>query len=633
MADDWRYMRAEMPHPGPSGSGMWYNVPDRFDVEFTNPPNDGENGPWIEDIRQQIMNQHPEDISALADQWNRAWQLLFGIQQQVLQTSNDLYEKDWKDGDAREKFMTAGPGKMLAYLQSWMDSALDNVAALRAQVTIVRAARTEMEGMWSRYKSAIDKASETDGTFGNWFWHYNLIPGGDQTDYDNANKRDAIEQINEKKKEFAREAQGLAHRTAQQIFQTYSTVGNGHGAPFFPMNALLTPIGQPNPISLGGPPGGMPGGPPPGLNQSLLNLQKNPPVIPNPVSTNPLQPVLNVTNPPNVLPPGGLPNPTIVPPVLPPGVRPPGQPLAKPTTLNPNVTSPFAKLVPKGLNPGLIQAKGMVAPTGDMTPGALRSPGSTPPAPPMSNGAQRQNPRANPAGTGRQQEKLNGITRQGGVEEPFARQQSGTVPPVLNNKQRGASGKPGSQSELHPQSRQAAGTTSPLRPAGAAPPVLKAPSQSPMLPPGQPGSRTTRKTATGNGQPGQPVPNSDWAGVEAARSDVAAPILDAPAPPPTGAAVSKLEEVKLRGRAAATGARSGGQSRIKAGPTVSPELTARKARRDGSGTGSEADESGNRIVTDDVAFSVETPGGGVVAKQQDTRAYRPEAPTVLGGGA
>ncbi|GAB3856379.1 hypothetical protein [Dactylosporangium cerinum] len=396
MTEDWRYMRAEMPHPGPSGSGMWYNVPDQFGVEFTNPPNDGENGPWIEDIRRQIMNQHPEDISALADQWNRAWQLLFGIQQQVLQTSNDLYEKDWKDGDARDKFMTEGPGKMLAYLQSWMDSALDNVAALRAQVTIVRAARTEMEGMWSRYKTAIDKASETDGTFGNWFWHYNLIPGGDQTDYDNANKRDAIEQVNEKKKEFAREAQGLAHRTAQQIFQTYSTIGNGHGAPFFPMNALMTPIGQPNPINLGGPPGGMPGGPPPGLNQSLLDLQKNAPVIPNPVSTNPLQPVLNVTNPPNVVPPGGLPNPTIVPPVLPPGVRPPGQPLAKPTTLNPNVTSPFAKLAPKGLNPGLIQAKGMVSPTGDMTPGALRSPGSAPPAPPMSNRAQRQTPRANP---------------------------------------------------------------------------------------------------------------------------------------------------------------------------------------------------------------------------------------------
>src|SRR4051812_20824475 len=110
-------MRAEMPHAGPSGSGMWYMVPDRFDVDFTNPPNNGENGPWIEDIRRQIMNQHPEDISALADQWHRAWQLLFGIQQQVLQTSNDLYEKDWKDGDARTKFMTEGPGKMLAYLQ------------------------------------------------------------------------------------------------------------------------------------------------------------------------------------------------------------------------------------------------------------------------------------------------------------------------------------------------------------------------------------------------------------------------------------------------------------------------------------------------------------------------------------
>jgi hypothetical protein len=42
-------------------------------------------------------------------------------------------------------------------------------------------------------------------------------------------------------------------------------------------------------------------------------------------------------------------------------------------------------------------------------------------------------------------------------------------------------------------------------------------------------------------------------------------------------------------------------------------------------------EDGQKIVTDEEAFSVETPGGGVLAKGREDTSYRAEPPTAVGG--
>jgi hypothetical protein len=121
--------------------------------------------------------------------------------------------------------------------------------------------------------------------------------------------------------------------------------------------------------------------------------------------------------------------------------------------------------------------------------------------------------------------------------------------------------------------------------------------------------------------------------MEEINANSSTPVVDAPAPPVTGAAVSRLEEVPtgLRNASAdaARAARAGGRT-----DAVAPELTNRRTTSEGgpvTPVGIAEGNDGQRIVTDEDAFSVDTPGGGVLAKQREDQNYRPEPPTVLGG--
>ncbi|MEV4724079.1 hypothetical protein, partial [Micromonospora humida] len=112
------------------------------------------------------------------------------------------------------------------------------------------------------------------------------------------------------------------------------------------------------------------------------------------------------------------------------------------------------------------------------------------------------------------------------------------------------------------------------------------------------------------------------------RSEATAPVLDAPTAPLSGGRVSRLEEVPgaLRGRPTAEPA----PRRARGGQPVPPELAPRRttaAKRDDR----EGHGDGPGIVTDEQAFSVETPGGGVLGKQAEDRSYRAEPKTALGG--
>jgi hypothetical protein len=138
------------------------------------------------------------------------------------------------------------------------------------------------------------------------------------------------------------------------------------------------------------------------------------------------------------------------------------------------------------------------------------------------------------------------------------------------------------------------------------------------------------------GQPGGPGrrrrPETEWVGTDAARAEATEPVLDRPDPPLTGHAVSRLEEVPEGLRRTRTESQQPGPARSRRG-TVPPELAARRGAAETPGStdaGEAADDQ--RVVLDEDAFSVETPGGGVLGKQREDKSYRPEPPPALGGG-
>lgn len=651
MADDWRNLPVPSGY-GRRGRGLYYqDPPSQAGFTFTEPATGDGSGTTIETIKVQIENQHPEDISALADQWLNAWYLLSDLEQDLLALSTRLAEQDWKSSAARDRFLVAGPGTTLAYLRDWMEAAMANVTALRTMVTIARDSRAEMAKLWQEYEAAIAAASETDGTFGNWFFHYNLIPGGDQTEYDDANKADAVKQVNEMKKTYNIRAQRLAEKYAGQYFDTLSTVSSGHGRPFTPMDAVMVPLGKM--INFGGP------GAPPGMTApSRVGAPPRPSVsVAGPPTTMQPVPALNPASPPAL----NLTGAPALNPAAPPALNPPGSVVAPPVMAplalsgapaSPPTPTPAAApgagganafrspTVPPGLGgagsgarQGVLGSPGRSAAPPQGMPGALRSPAARSATPPPGRGQLR----TPPAGgrRGQTQDGPGGPVRaQPGTDSAFRSGTPSTSPPVLNNQRAGTPARRTRAQDPLTTTGSAGGGGAPSRGTGATPPVLNAPGAGSR--PGSPAAPTgDRRAVSGRSRTGGsgPRPDSEWLGIEQARGDASAPVLGAPDTPPVGAAVSGLEEVPtaLRGRAATGGAPSA--RRATGRPTVAAELAARHAATDPDGNTAtdQLSEEGQRIVTDEEAFSVETPGGGVVAKQPQARTYQAEPPTALGG--
>jgi hypothetical protein len=63
---------------------------------------------------------------------------------------------------------------------------------------------------------------------------------------------------------------------------------------------------------------------------------------------------------------------------------------------------------------------------------------------------------------------------------------------------------------------------------------------------------------------------------------------------------------------------------------VSPELSKRRTS-DERREKQEVDDEARGIVTDEQAFEIPTPGGGVVTSKRDEPGYEPEVRHVLGG--
>ena len=186
----------------------------------------------------------------LADQWINAYNLLASIRQQLLDQSTTLYNEHWRSAEARDAFMRVGPGETLAYLDEWMDAASNNVSALRAMVTIAENSREQMRHMWNRYKDAI--AAAEDISVGDWFrsarhasWWFGSWDGSDGT------REEAIQQVNDARAQFNREAQGLAERVGDEYMTYFGTISSGHGPLFYEMDAVLNAPGHEPPPRLG----------------------------------------------------------------------------------------------------------------------------------------------------------------------------------------------------------------------------------------------------------------------------------------------------------------------------------------------------------------------------------------------
>ncbi|HKD99242.1 MAG TPA: hypothetical protein VKB69_16810 [Micromonosporaceae bacterium] len=576
---------------GPRGEGQWYTSPDpnAGAGDFTPPPSsDGNSGPTIDQIHAQLHNSQPAHLSALADQWQNLYNLLDAIRKQLLDETTELADDKWKSGNARDAFLKTGPGDTLAYLDAWMDSALSNQTALRAIVSIILEYQAKMDPIWRDYQQAVKDAQNLSfGTkLNDWFWHYNLIGGGDQPDYDRATAQDKIEQINKVKLEYNVKAQKLAWAMADDMFPAFSAFSAGHGpvyrapdAVFDPPdldlphvpNVGMVPVGAPPPPPSLPPPPAMPVPPP-------TPTPTGPPVVPTPIVTAPPPPV---PSPPTVPAPPVV-TPIVVPPVVDPvTVAGLGAPRNLPSPATEPATGAFQ--APRTPNAGgLISRSATGMPEGSVPPAA---------APRGMRGIGRGTPAGGvPPTTGR---RAGGVPGGGapapdgepGTEDLFGRS-GASVPPVLGNSRRGRS-----RSAVPPVvTGDEISTGLPGR-AGASPPVLARAQR----------EDTKRRTgAVGDGTP-----------VNAGETDLLPPTLRAPSAP---AGVPDAEEAPstLRAPVRATG-------------TSPRELVNRWSGRKMRTPATEEQPEAAAPPTTEEMFSVETPGGGVLGAGQEPEGYVAQA--------
>ncbi|MEU8656695.1 WXG100 family type VII secretion target [Actinoplanes philippinensis] len=490
-------------------------------LPYTAPPGPG-NPDTVEQISVRIRNMHPEEMAALADQWQNAWAFLADVRDFLVKQSDVLRDESWQSPAARDAFLKRGPGETLAYLDVWMDAAQQNVTALRHLVNVTTEARYAMARLETDYQRELQGATDVSFLENLEAW----VTEGQG--WDAAAQEFVSEEQAKIRDRYRIEAQRLAQHYGDQFFDYIAVLSNGSGPPVQPLNAVLNqPAGPPG---LGGPgqfapappvqpvgntpPGiGLPGqNPPQGLLPPGVSLPA-PGVVPpgslppgvTPPGTLPpgtLPPGVALPQPGGVLPPGVVPPPV----TLPPGAQPlpvPGTP--PPATLPPGSGGPSV-IVPGGVRPGLPPQIGRpggrpaVIPPGGLPPGrTIRRPsGPAVPAIPPGGGREirRTGPAAVPAPTGRPGGQRPTRTTPGATPPPASgrpgRTTPGVTPPPVN-------GRPG---------RTTPGVTPPPvtgRPGRTTPGVTPPPVN------GRPGDRPARPGATTpipqtpNGRPARPA--------------------------------------------------------------------------------------------------------------------------------
>ncbi|MBO3737756.1 hypothetical protein [Actinoplanes flavus] len=633
----------------PYSGQLHYGQHESSSEPFTSKAGDG-NNMTIEEVRARIHNMHPEQISALGDQWQNAWTVLDNVRTYVLRESTLLHDERWESPQARDAFLRKGPGEALAYLDVWMDAVQKNVTALRHLTQITIDARRDIDTLWTEYEQALKNAQKVDfaGQLSEWVdvsRHY-----GFET-WDDSKQQQVKEQVDQVTRDFQRRAQELAYRVGNEHYEYTSMVNTGVGPPYRPMNVVLNtpgkpalpnapslPPGAPNPGTL--PPGVPPPPPPAQQNQPPAppppagdKPTTTPPKAPsdapeapaidlpsNPGTSNPVNPPVNppvlATLPP---PPPAFTNPGVKPPATSPGPGP------APSQLN-KAAAPPAPNTSKPPNPGQLTKNAFTKGPGggsQLPPGSTQPPGKTlrrpnvPADPSQANPGRPQPGRPGERGRDDRSGQRTPVKPTAAGDDAFGRSTGNTAPPVLKNPTGDRDRvRPGSRQEMRPTA-PTGGDTTPRD--GTTPPVLQRPTRT-SEPPTPSRSRTAPTTTAG----------PSWLGAEQARAAAGNPIIDAPAPPPAGSRVSHLEEVpkELRSRAATSAT---GPARVEKPGTVSPELNRRRVGDERTAGVHPADDEARGVVTDEQAFEVRTPGGGVVTGKREEAAYEPEIRRILGG--
>lgn len=610
MAEYWgarvEYSRAAM-HEADYTSSYYQS-----EVELEPTERDGGDNPaGIEQIYEQVMNQHPEQISLLADRWQNAYDLLESVRGQLLLQSTILAEEHWRSAEARELFMEKGPGKTLAYLDAWMEAAQQNVEGLRLLVGIAHEYRDEMQDLWDEYKEAVASAENLS-----WYEEQRsgLLGGVEMSrgrfglpsiswDSSGAREAEAQRQVGDVMEEYSERARELAWRLGNEYTGSLGLIGNGQGPAFQPMNVVLN---QPHPPLPGVP--SVPGMPPVVPNVSVPPPPVLPPRLPAPPAVtlpgNPgglaapaVTPPAAPAGPPVVAPAPGVAVPPVPPPV--PGAAPPAVPAAPAPPAVPRAgvaRSAFSPPAPRGSGAGDLAAR----PT--TPPGVIRGSGTAGIPPPNAPPAPGRTIGRKPPGAAGPDEGRPVTGAPATPESPFAGPPTGAVPPVLKNQHAGPPQR-GKGRPRPPEGRDPVHPRGPWHPPSAVPPVVARPAAPP--PPPEPRRRPARK------RPDPLAPR--W---EAAAPTVG-PVINAPEPPSRHPKVSKVDAVPpgLRGKSTAKG--------------VPQEIAARRTVPEGAAPRSADPADVERIVVDEEAFTVETPGGGVVTRKPEDTSPRAEPPTAL----
>ena len=219
-------------------------------------------GADIRSIYLQLKGEQPGVADDLADHWANVWRMLLQTQTQLRNQTTAMAE-GWESPHAKKIFLNQ-VGRMLAYLEVWMDAANTNSTTLRGLAIVMREAWEKMEKLWARWVNAVGASvsqEELAGKFqgGNYQMNEDRKAGAFGDDY---------RTFEENLKAYSKEAAILASETANKYAPLLANLEGARAVMLTPLNGRLHPaaLGQDVP-DLGGPgglPPGGPGAPPPG---------------------------------------------------------------------------------------------------------------------------------------------------------------------------------------------------------------------------------------------------------------------------------------------------------------------------------------------------------------------------------
>nr|MDT0659355.1 hypothetical protein [Micromonospora sp. DSM 115978] len=117
----------------------------------------------IEKINKRIMAQDAAVVRQLADQWYQVNQVLDDLRDRVHGAALKL--KDGSDGDGgwsgqgADAFLARGPGATLLSIDAWEDAAVTNWLGTLRLAGVIESRQSEMAALWDRYTQGMVEAS------------------------------------------------------------------------------------------------------------------------------------------------------------------------------------------------------------------------------------------------------------------------------------------------------------------------------------------------------------------------------------------------------------------------------------------------------------------------------------------